>query len=78
MVTNENKGEWFTVVDVACLMTDIFGESVANQTIVDLFSKNKTWFKSENVEGNNKEKRHKLLAEGIDYAKALCDKITVQ
>jgi len=74
MVTNEKKGEWFTVTDVACLMTDIFGESVGNQTIIDLFSKNKTWFKSEKVEGTGKEKRHKLLNGGIEFAKKISTK----
>ena len=71
MVTNEGKGEWFTTADVSCLMTDVFGESVGNQTIIDLFSKNKTWFKSEKIEGSSSVKQHKLLNGGIDFAKRL-------
>ncbi len=61
IVTVEGKGEWFKVVDVECLLTDIWGESVTVPQIKGVFNRNKTWFKTENVEGNNKEKKRKLL-----------------
>ena len=71
IVTNENKGEWFTTLDVQCLVTDIFGEKATISQINGIFNRNKTWFKTEAVEGNSKEVKRKLLNQGIDYAKSI-------
>lgn len=71
MVTNEKKGEWFTVADVLCLMTDIFGESVTKAQVEGVFKREKIWFKTENVEGNGKEVKRKLLNKGIEFAQSL-------
>ena len=40
IVTNEKKGEWFTVVDVLCLMTDIFGEAATLDQVNGVFTRN--------------------------------------
>jgi len=71
IVTNEKKGEWFTTNDVLCLLTDIFGESATIKQVQGVFSREKTWFKIESVDGNSKEVKRRLLNQGIDYVKSL-------
>lgn len=71
IVTNEGKGEWFTTADVLCLMTDIFGEAATNKQVDGVFRREKRWFKSENIDGNNKLVHRKLLNEGKTYAQSL-------
>jgi DNA-binding HxlR family transcriptional regulator len=71
IVTNEGKGEWFTTADVLCLMTDIFGEAATNKQVDGVFRREKRWFKSENIDGNNKLVHRKLLNEGKSYAQSL-------
>lgn len=71
IITNENKGVWFSVADVLYLMTDVFGEAATKDQVNGVFKREKLWFKSENIEGNNKEKRRKLLNAGSDFAKGL-------
>lgn len=71
IVTNEKKGEWFTTADVLCLMTDIFGEAASDKQINGVFSREKRWFKVENIDGNNKLVHRKLLNEGKSYAQSL-------
>lgn len=71
IITNEGKGEWFTTADVLCLMTDVFGEAATNKQVDGVFRRNKRWFKTENIEGNNKLVHRKLLNEGKTYAQSL-------
>ena len=71
IITNEGKGEWFTTADVLCLMTDIFGEAATYKQVEGVFRREKRWFKSENIEGNNKLVHRKLLNEAKSYAQAL-------
>ena len=71
IVTNEGKGEWFTMADVLFLMTDIFGEAATNKQVDGVFRREKRWFKSENIDGNNKLVHRKLLNEGKSYAQSL-------
>lgn len=73
VITNENKGEWFTVNDVLYLMQDIFGESASIDQVNGVFNREKTWFKVENIEGNRKEVKRKLLNGGIKFAELLED-----
>ncbi len=73
IVTNEKKGEWFTNSDVLCLMTDIFGEPATKDQVNGVFKREKLWFKAENVEGNQKEIKRKLLNKGLEFAKALSE-----
>ena len=65
------KGEWFTTMDVLCLMTDIFGESATKDQVNGVFKREKRWFKSEHVDGNNKLVRRKLLNEAKTFAQSL-------
>ncbi len=71
ILTVENKGEWFTVGDILYLMSDVFGEHVTRNMINGVFKRDKLWFKAENIDGNKKEMKRKLLNKGFDYAKAL-------
>ena len=65
------KGEWFTTTDVLCLMTDIFGESATKDQVNGVFKREKKWFKSEHIDGNNKLVRRKLLNEAKTFAQSL-------
>lgn len=71
IVTNEGKGEWFTMTDVLFLMTDIFGEAATNKQVDGVFRRERRWFKAENIDGNNKLVHRKLLNEGKTYAQSL-------
>ena len=71
IITNEGKGEWFTTSDVLCLMTDIFGESATKDQVEGVFKREKRWFKSENIDGNNKLVHRKLLNEAKSFAQSL-------
>lgn len=71
IVTNENKGEWFTTADVLCLMTDIFGESATERQVKGVFERETRWFKSEHVDGNKKSVHRKLLNEAKQFAQSL-------
>lgn len=71
IITNEGKGEWFTTSDVLCLMTDIFGESATKKQVNGVFTREKRWFKCENIEGSNKLVHRKLLNEGKSFAQSL-------
>lgn len=71
IITNEGKGEWFTTSDVLCLMINIFGESATKDKVNGVFKREKSWFKSENVDGNNKLVHRKLLNEAKSFAQSL-------
>ena len=71
IISKEEKGEWFTTNDVLCLMTDIFGENATKDQVNGVFSREKLWFKSENVEKNEKEIKRKLLNKSIEFAQTL-------
>lgn len=71
IIINEGKGEWFTTEDVLCLMTNIFGESATKDQVNGVFKREKRWFKSENVDGNNKLVHRKLLTEAKVFAQSL-------
>jgi hypothetical protein len=70
IITNEKKGEWFTVADIEHIMNYLLGEKATAKQISGLFDRKKLWFLSEKTEGN-KALRRKLLNAGIDYAKSL-------
>lgn len=71
VITNEGKGEWFTVDDVLCIMTDLLGESATRKQVEGVFSREKRWFKSERIDENNKVVHRKLLNEGKAFAESL-------
>lgn len=69
IVTNEKKGELFSTDDVLFLMTDIFGESATRDQVNGVFKRERTWFKTERIDG--KSVKRKLLNQGIDFAKSI-------
>lgn len=71
IITNEGKGEWFTTTDVLFIMTDVFGENATKSQVDGVFRREKRWFKSETIDGNNKLVHRKLLNEGKDFAQSL-------
>lgn len=50
IVSNEGKGESFSVADIQCLMTDIFGLPASRDQINGVFKNNKTWFKKKMIQ----------------------------
>ena len=52
-------------------MTDILGESATVKQVDGVFRREKRWFKSENIEGNNKLVHRKLLNEAKTFAQSL-------
>ena len=74
IVTNENKGEWFTIKDIMCIMTDIFGEAATDKQIEGVIYKNKKWFKKEKSSEIGRGYERKLLNEGKSYAKKLIER----
>lgn len=71
IVTNEGKGEWFTVDDVIYLLVNIY-EIPANKDMVNgVFKRNKSMFSSEQDINNKKAYRRKLLSGAKDFAKEL-------
>lgn len=71
IVTNEHKGEWFTVSDVLCVLTDILGESATQKQVEGVFMREKRWFKAEKAGDDSRLIRRKLLNEGKEFAKSL-------
>lgn len=71
IVTNEGKGEWFTVDDVIHLLVNIF-EVPSNLDMVNgVFKRNKSMFVSEKDPNNKKALRRKLLSGAKDFAKGI-------
>lgn len=71
IITNEEKGEWFTVDDVSYILENIFGVTVGENSIQGVFKRNKNWFSSEQDPANKKALRRRLLSAAKDFAVAL-------
>ena len=74
IVTNENKGEWFTVDDVIYLLTNIFEIPANVDNVNGIFKRNKSWFTSKQDDNNKKAYQRKLLTGAKDFAKRLISK----
>lgn len=74
IVTNENKGEWFTVDDVIYLLTNIFEIPANVDNVNGVFKRNKSWFTSKQDDNNKKAYQRKLLSGAKDFAKRLISK----
>ena len=68
IVTNEGKGEWFTVDDVIHLLVNIFEVSINDKKINGVFDRNRSMFFSEKDPNNKKASRRKLLSGAKDFA----------
>lgn len=71
IVSNEGKGEFFSVADIQFLMTDMLGLHATDKQIGGIFDKNRTWFKSEQDPDNKKAYKRKLLQGAKDFAEQI-------
>ena len=67
IVSNEGKGESFSVTDIQCLMTDILGLPASRDQINGVFKNNKTWFKKEEDSDNKRAYKRRLLQGAKDF-----------
>lgn len=70
IVTNENKGEWFTVDDVIYLLVNVFEVPADYDKVNGVFKRNKSMFTSTQNEQNKKALCHKLLSGAKDFAES--------
>jgi hypothetical protein len=68
IMTEEEKGEWFSTSDILFVMTDLFGEPATKDQVNGVFNREKIWFKSEKKDG---EIKRKLLSPAKEHAKGL-------
>lgn len=71
IITQEGKGEWFTVLDIQYLMINIFDLPSDKDKVNGVFKRNKSWFASEQDDTNKKAVRRKLLTGGKNFAEDL-------
>ena len=75
IVTNEGKGEWFTIDDVVYLLINVF-EVHTNYGIVNgIFTRNKSMFTTEKDPENKKLIRRKLLSGAKDFAASIINNV---
>lgn len=68
IVTNEGKGEWFTVEDIIHLLINAFEVPADKDKVNGVFKRNKGMFASEQDPANKKALRKKLLSGAKDFA----------
>lgn len=73
IVTNAGKGDSFSVNDLQCLITDIWGFPATANQIKGVFTQNKSWFKQEEDPRNKGGVVRKLLQGGKDFAQEIID-----
>lgn len=67
IISNEQKGETFSVIDLQYLMTDVWGLPASKDQINGVFKANKSWFKKEEDSNNKKAYKRKLLQGAKDF-----------
>ncbi len=67
IVTSEAKGELFSVADLQCLITDLWGLPASSKTISNIFTENKSWFKTDTSQKGGVKR--KLLEGAKVYAR---------
>ncbi|HRX57817.1 MAG TPA: hypothetical protein P5075_03500 [Eubacteriales bacterium] len=73
IVTNEGKGDNFTVADVEYLLTSMMGLPSTKEQIKGVFKRNKVWFKPEQDDDNKYAYRYRLLQGAKDFAQSIID-----
>ena len=68
IVTNEGKGEWFTVDDVIHLLVTVFDVSANYDMVNGVFQRNRSMFAVENKQNNKKVLLRRLLSGAKDFA----------
>ena len=71
IITQEGKGEWFTVSDIQYLMINIFDLPSDKDKVNGVFRRNKSWFAAEQDDANKKAVHRKLLSGGKAFAEQL-------
>lgn len=71
IISSEQKGEYFSTIDIQCLMTDIFGLHASDGQINGVFKNNKTWFKKEKDLNNDRVYKRKLLQGAKDFVQQI-------
>lgn len=71
IVTNENKGEWFTFIDIEYLFNQIFEIPFNVSTIKNAINAHKSWFTSATDDKNKKANKYKLLSGAKDEVEKL-------
>ena len=74
IVTNEGKGEWFTVDDVIHLLVAVFDVSANYDMVNGVFKRNKSMFAVENKQNNKKVLQRRLLSGAKDFAVSIIQK----
>ncbi len=67
IVSNEGKGDLFSVTDIQYLLTDTLGLPASRNQINGVFKNNKMWFKKEEDPNNKKAYKRKLLQGAKDF-----------
>ena len=77
IVTNEGKGEWFTVGDVIYILVNIFEVPANCGKVNGVFRRNREMLASEKAPGNGKALRKKLIvsADCIDMLVSFPDSL---
>lgn len=78
IMTNEGKGDTFSVIDIIYLMTNILGLPATANQISGIIRRNKTWFTSEQDLINKKLYRYKLLQGAKVYAETIVSNGNIQ
>lgn len=73
IVTNENKGEWFTVDDIIYLMKNIFELPCTRDMVRGIITRNASFFQNKNDENNKRALSYKLLSGAKDFAESLIE-----
>lgn len=76
IVSNEGKGDTFSVLDIQYLLTEMLGLPSSVDQINGIFKSNKSWFKSEQDSANKKAYRRRLLQGAKDFAESIINEQT--
>lgn len=71
IVTNENKGEWFTFIDIEYLFNHIYEIPFNVNTIKNAINAHKSWFAFSTDDKNKKANKYKLLSGAKDEVEKL-------
>lgn len=71
IITNEGKGEWFSLVDIVYLLNNVFDLPANENSIRSVFNRNKSFFKPQQDPDNNTLIQRRLLTGGKEFVENL-------
>ena len=74
IVTNEGKGEWFSVDDIIYLMKNIFELPCNRDKVYGVIQRNSSFFDDQKAENRAHVRQYKLLSGAKDFAESLIQK----